>query len=115
MRIIPDNDDLSIIPYYEEIGEFSYFYELYVRIYNMKSKIVITNSNVLINFKNGKLAGFTMLTSIIPDELFSGSRLIWDEILQIIKILEDTYCEGELFNSHEQFEIIYKKWKGENG
>jgi hypothetical protein len=115
MRITPDYKgrddeyDDDTVRYYEEVRENNYFYELYVMIDGIKSKIVVTKHGVIIN----SIDGSSIHTNIVPESLFKANSLTWPNLLKIICIIEDIGAEGKRLSSKEM-RNNYSNWKKEN-
>lgn len=97
----------NTIPYWEQIDEDGYFYELYVVIKKRRAAIHITDNGLDIEWRKGG----GLWTNIDPQNYFPGKKeLDWDNILCLLKVLENMDFEGVAYSA-EELESLYRKWK----
>ncbi len=103
-----DGYDDDTIRYYESIDDDGYFYECYVLVNDKKSRIVITDEGVSIDFKE---SGETLCTDIVPKDLFPDhTSLNWNQICKILIILKNERCISEM-KSKKFMDDNYEEWK----
>jgi hypothetical protein len=106
VKIKSDSKYDDTIRYWQTIDNYGYYYELYVIVGNKKASIIITNDGVSIEFLRNK---DSIHTNIVPCRLFPNQKeLKWDNLIQIIKILEATGCEGKTYSAEEMNEFFEK-------
>ena len=94
-----DEFDDDTVRFYESVKPDGYFYELYVLVDGLKSRIIVTKDGVSVDFKE---SGETIHTNINPNRVFKNKvRLDWDDLLKIINFLEVTEIEGKKYSKKE--------------
>src|ERR1022692_743204 len=103
-----DDYDKDTVRYYTKLYEDGYFYELYMLYNGKKVAIIVTECGVSVDFRK---SGKSIHTNIRPDKLFPGkSKLEWDDLHDIIDILEATDLEGKE-SSAKEMKKLHKELK----
>ena len=111
MKITSNNENK--LRYCAEIYNDDYFYKVYVTINEIKAAIVITTDGVSVDILEGESKNSVIHTNIVPQKLFPQCKeLNRNQLEKIVKIVENTGCEGKLY-SPKDIKFTYNKWKNE--